>query len=222
MAKKNTLLYLDEAIVKKAKELKLNLSEISENAIKLHLFPQLSVGEKASIDFDNYLRTLEKEKRCFFLPFELKKIEIKNIGIFENLEIKFGKQTIIECNYGKGKTTLIRSIANVFGYDLPNFHKMLPSGKKPYEINASIKPESKINLSFHKDGSNTFKQNRTIRCILLDEPMDILPLKMKKIFLRFLSHLNTQIIITNPPREQGEYPPEYNVYKLNQNDKRKG
>jgi len=221
MAKKNTLLYLDEGLVKKAKELKLNLSEISENAIKLHLFPMLSIGEKASIDFNEYLRTLEKEKRCFFLPFELKKIKIKNIGIITNLEIKFDKQTIIEGNFGEGKTTLIKSVANVFGYDIPNFHKILSSRKKPYEINVVIKPESKINLSFNEEGLNTFKQNRTIRCIIIDEPMDILSLNLKNEFLSYLSSLNTQIILTNTPEEHIRYPNEYNIYRLKQNKKRR-
>jgi hypothetical protein len=220
MAKKNTLLYLDEGLVKKAKELKLNLSEISENAIKLHLFPMLSIGEKASIDFDNYLRTLEKEKRCYFLPFELKKIEIKNIGVFTNLDLKFDKLTIIEGNYGDGKTTLIKSIANVFGYDMTNFQNMLSSGKKSYEINVFIKPEKNISMSFQKNCSSNFLQNRTVKCIIIDEPMDILSLDLKSGFLRYLFGLGVQIILTNSPIDKMVYPEEYNVFRLKQDKKR--
>ncbi|MFE3846187.1 ATP-binding protein, partial [Thermoplasmatota archaeon] len=176
-------------------------------------------GEKASIDFDNYLKILEKEKRCFFIPFELKKVEIRNIGVITKLEINFDKQTIIEGNFGEGKTTLIKSVANVFGYDIPNFHNLLSSRKKPYGINVVIKPESKINLSFNEEGLNTFKQNRTIRCIIIDEPMDILSLNLKNEFLSYLSSLNTQIILTNTPEEHIKYPKEYNIYRLKQNKK---
>jgi len=137
------------------------------------------------------------------------------------LKLQFNRFNIIEGNYGDGKTTLIKSIANVFGYDKSNFHTMLSYGKKPYEINIFIKPESKINLTYIEEDLNRFEQNRTIRCIIIDEPMDILPLNLKNKFLRYLLGLGTQIILTNSSIEEMEYPEEYNVYRLKQNEKRR-
>ena len=83
--KKNTLLYLDKNLVEKAKHHNLNLSEIAENAIRLHLKRLYLNGEE---DFKFLIEMLLlNEGACFYLPFELKDLELKNIGPFSNLNI---------------------------------------------------------------------------------------------------------------------------------------
>ena len=114
--KKNTLLYLDARLVAKAKQYNLNLSKITEYAVKSHLFPMLSIGEKAEADFWEYLKDLEKEKCAFFLPVRIKKIKLANIGPINDLTIGFKKFNIVTGKNASGKTTLIRSIAYIFGY----------------------------------------------------------------------------------------------------------
>jgi len=220
MAKKNTLLYLDEELVKKAKELNLNLSKIAENAIKLHMFPMMSTGERAAIDFNNYLRTLEKENRCYFIPFELKSIQLKNIGIHSNLALDLDTLNIIEGYLGEGKTTIIKSIAKTFRYETPSFHKLLSPGKETYKINIEIKPETKISLTYNEKNNNEFRENRTIRCIIIDEPMSRLSSSLINDFLYYLMGLNAQILLTNTPYEKIEYPREYKIIKLKQNIER--
>ena len=69
--------------------------QIAENAIERHLFPLLSTGESASIDFHNYLKQLEKEGQCYFLPFKLHHIMIKNIGIHSNLDLTLDSLNVI-------------------------------------------------------------------------------------------------------------------------------
>ncbi len=221
MKKKNTLLYLDEELVKKAKELKLNLSKIAENAIRLQMFPMMSTGEKAAIDFNNYLRNLEKENRCFFLPFELKKIQIKNIGCLSDLKLAFDRLNIIQGANGTGKTTFIRSIVYLFGYELSNFNNFVSSRKKivtsrakTHEIKIQIKPETKISLTYIEKNNNEIKEKRTTRCILIDEPMDRLSSNLKNDFLDYLRGLNTQIILTNTPHEKIEYSRQYKIFRL--------
>ena len=50
--------------------------------------------------------------------------------------------------------------------------------------------------------------------------MDRLSSNLKKEFLRYLIGLNTQIILTNTSQDKNEYPKEYMIYRLRQNEKR--
>jgi len=220
MAKKNTLLYLDEELVKKAKELRLNLSEIAENALKEHMFPMLSYGESVAIDFINYLKTLEKEGRCYFLPFQIKKIHLKNIGVHDNLILSFDALNIVEGRYRDGKTTFVKSIVKTIGYESPNFHNLLSPGKKTYDIDIEVDPIRILSLTYGKHNNSGFIENRTTRCIVMDEPLSRLSIGLKKEFLQYLMGLNTQIILTCAPIDMIELPDEFRVSRLSKDDKK--
>jgi len=220
MAKKNTLLYLDEQIVRKAKELNLNLSDIAENALRERMFPMLSYGESVAIDFNNYIKTLEKEGRCYLLPFMIKKIHLKNIGIHDNLILSFDALNIVEGNYRDGKTTIVKSIVKTIGYESPNFHNLLSPGKKTYEINIEVGPIRKLSLTYGKHNNNGFIENRTTRCIVMDEPLSRLSISLKKEFLQYLMGLNTQIILTCAAIDMIEFPNEFSISKLSKDDKK--
>lgn len=180
----------------------------------------LSKADKVLIDFNDHLRKLEKEGRCYFLQFQIKKINIKNIGKHSNLTLDFDALNIIEDYHGTGKTTVIASIAKTFGYDTPGFHKLLSPGKENYEIHIEIKPETTISLKYTEKNNNEYRENRTIRSVLLDECFSTLSSSLINEFLEYLTSLNTQIILTNSRYEKIEYPSEYKIIKLKQNKER--
>jgi len=198
----------------KVKEINLNPSEIAENELKEHMSTTRSTVEKAPVDFNSFLKTLEKEDRCYFLPFELKKIHIKNIGIHSNLELNFDSFNVIEGIHGVGKTTVIRCIAKTFGYDTTSYHKLLSPDQNPHQISITIKPENKIDITFDEKNQDEFNEKRTTKCIIMDEPTSRLSSNLKKEFLQYLQGLNTQIILTSTPDDKIKLPYEFRFSRL--------
>ena len=209
MVKKNTLLYLDKNLVKYAKERGLNISQITENAIKQQLFPYLSIGEKALFDFKGYLEELKNNKQCFFLPLKLKGVKLKNVGKFDySFHTEFKQFNVVNAPFGYGKTTLLRSIAYTLGLDdFPLRNLLCADSTEGYiRINVDNNKElySKISI---RNNQELFTDGRT-RCILLDDAMDIekfinitntkhqLMLTSFQEFLHTLRELDIQIILT--------------------------
>ena len=194
------------------------MEEIAENALKQRMFPMLSYG--LSVDFNSYLNTLEKDGKCFFLPFQIKKIHIKNVGVHSDLKLNFGAHNIIQGYHGSGKSSLIKFIAKTFGYDKTSFLNLLSSDQNPHVINIKIKPENNIDLTFDKQKPGEFTENRTTRSVILDEPLDRLSSSLKKEFFQYLRDLNIQIILTCTPDDMIELPDEFRVSRLSQDDKK--
>jgi|TARA_Y100000031_G_scaffold146361_1_gene180203 hypothetical protein len=184
--KKNTLLYLDARLVANAKQCNLNLSKITENAVKSHLFPILSIGEKADADFWEYLKDLEKEKCAFFLPVRIKQIKLANIGPISNLTIGFKKFNIVTGKNASGKTTIIRSIAQILGHE---FIKDNFSNKAIIEL--EVHPETRYKLSMLSANTNLH-----IKSVLIDCGGYRLDNKYLKKFIMFLKKLDMQVIMT--------------------------
>jgi hypothetical protein len=115
MKKKNTLLYLDEKLVKLAKKHNLNMSHLAEAAIRSQLLPILSVRER-QLDFHQHLKDLKEEGYCYELPQTIRAIKLKNMGPIEKLELNLvkGVNVILGPN-ASGKSIIIRAIANAFG-----------------------------------------------------------------------------------------------------------
>ncbi len=155
------------------------------------------MAEKSiSFDFHRYLKQLEEEGGCFFLPFELKSAHVQNIGPLSDITLHFDMFNVIEGSYGTGKTALITGIVKACGYDNPNFHSLLSFTKKSYEVTLEIKPEQKLQLTYNENNENEYKEHRTIRCIIIDDPIGRLSLDLKNRFLCYLLGLETQIILT--------------------------
>lgn len=196
MSKKNTVLYLDENLIDKARKRNLNLSQIMEIALKQHLFPYLSTSERIAIDFDEYLENLKREKRCFLLPCELKRLRLRNVGFIKNLDVEFQKVTIILGRAGTGKTTIIRSIAYMLGLeDFPE-SQLLKDGFTRGKIELDVVPKKRLNLSLKAGGDVSFVRSGKDRCILLDAPGDIFDSETFKKFLHHLMGFDLQIVMT--------------------------
>ena len=202
--KKNTLLYLDARLVAKAKQCHLNLSKITEDAVKSHLFPMLSIGEKAETDFWNYLKELEKDKCAFFLPVRIERIKLANIGPIKNITINFNKFNLIIGNNASGKTTLIRSIAYVFGHEML---KEYFSEKATIELD--VHPENKYKL-----GSLSTNSKENIKCVLIDSGGSRFDKQHFKKFFDYLKKLKMQVIMTEAILEENVPHIKIKVIKL--------
>jgi hypothetical protein len=206
----------------KVEELNLNLSEseIAENALKEQMFTMLLTDKRVAIDFNNYLKTLEKEGKCYFLPFQIRKVHIKNVGVHSDLKLNFGAYNIIQGYHGSGKSSLIKFIAKTFGYDNVGYEKLLSPGQNPHAINVTIRPENHIDIAFDEQKQGEFNENRTTRCIIMDEPTSRLSSNLKKEFLQYLADLNTQIILTCTPDDKIEFSNDFRVSRLSKDDKK--
>ena len=197
MAKKNTLLYLDSHLVDLAKKYNINISKITEDAIKSNLF--LS-KEGETWDYEEYMELLCEKEECFFLPFQIKEVYLSNIGVFEDKKIKFkeGMNLVIGEN-ATGKTTLLRAIAESFGV-IKSKYPLLRNNEKKKTYNGKIEittTSNKLTTGYAlKDGKvTTIRDNQ---CILIDDPHGIMTEKNKNNFLKWLSKkYNCQIIITS-------------------------
>ena len=202
MTKKNTLLYLDEKIVKEAKRYGINISQVAEAAIRNKMFPNLSTGERILMDIPGYLEDLKKEGRCFFLPKTIEEVSFKNIGVLDDNQLKFKEGlNFIKGESASGKTTLIRAIAIAFGLEdskLP----LLATGKKRGRIEIKT-GKNPITLEYiQKQQEITMKGG--FQCILIDDGGGMLNSKKRKEFFEGLKQIyKCQIISTTlmPPKD---------------------
>ena len=195
LMKKNTLVYLDENLVKSAKSHDLNISRITEDALRSRLFPILSSGER-QLDFEGHITKLKKDERCYFLPFVIDNLRLKNIGPFEEIELSFGRgiNTILG-NCGTGKTMIIKSLARGFGLFEPIFGSFLRSGEEEGCIKIEISGENCIKTDYRiREGK--VEVNEHIKSILLDEPVNFLNQENKEEFIRWIrKRFDCQVIL---------------------------
>ena len=93
----------------------------------------LSVGEQICSDFGQYLKDLEHEGRCLFLPFKIQTLDMKNIGKFDVRHVEFSRFNVVLGPVGAGKTTLMQAIGSVSGA-----HRLLKSEQNDGEIDVAL------------------------------------------------------------------------------------
>jgi len=144
---------------------------------------QLSVGEWICQDFGRYLKSLEAEGRCVFLPFEIKPLHLKNVGRFSEKDIDFGNGVTVVCGgIGAGKTTVIKAIASVSGSQV-----RVKSGENSGEIALTL-PDGSV---LHQDVFDA----ENVRCIVLDDAGERLDRERYYDFLLYLHDLDTQLLL---------------------------
>ncbi len=190
--KKNTLLYLDADLVKIAKHRKINISKLTENAIKMQLF---SLKQKK--DLKEYLNNLKKEQRLFYLPNRIKKIEMEDIGPIKEFKHNLKNFNIIFGNNATGKTVLIRSLAKLFE-------------------NSDLSITSKIKI-YLKQKTTTIltPKHSNIECLLIDCGGINLKDKEYLEFIKYLKKLNLQIILTELDKRKNIDYRDINLIDLN-------
>lgn len=161
--KKNTLIYLEKNLVKRAKENKINISKITENALK-EVLEEYRDRHDPSYIFENSEKT--------FLPYQIKKITIKQYAMFKNIEFSFKKTNLILGKNASGKTLLLKA------------------------IQGNLNPKDKITLETSSKPKKT--SSEFFECLLIDDPLSRLDRNQEK-FISWLKakYKNLQLIITS-------------------------
>lgn len=216
--KKNTLLYLDENLVELAKNTGLNISQITEDTLRSHLAPIMSVGER-QLDFEGHLKDLKKEGRYFFLSFHIKEIRLENIRKFDSLNIRFkdGLNVIYGMN-ASGKSTIIEAIARTFQFNPPfPAEGCIKHTKNKGEITLIFSPTNSITTEYVKMGNDS-KEYRTTESIFLDEPVQHLDKEGKVKFIKWLKKkFDCQIILATHDEDFAVFAD--NIIKLGKSQK---
>jgi hypothetical protein len=143
----------------------------------------LSVGEQICSDFGQYLRDLEQEGRCLFLPFQIQNLKVKSIGKFTERTFEFDRGLTVFYGYnGTGKTTLVKAIASVSGD-----HTLLKSGQNDGEIELMLSDGRML----HQD----LFEPRRVQCVVLDEAGERLDINHYEMLLHYLRSLDVQLIV---------------------------
>jgi predicted ATP-binding protein involved in virulence len=149
---------------------------------------QLSVGESICQDFGRYLKSLEAEGRCVFLPYQIQSLHLRNIGKFVEKHLDFyngnvSNVTVILGDNGSGKSTIIRAISSVVGSQ-----NMVKDGQRAGEINLTHS-DGRLHLDIYGAGE--------ILCIALDDnTINRLDRERYSQFLNYLRDLDVQLILT--------------------------
>jgi len=181
--KKNTMLSLDEELVKKARENNLNISKIAEESLKKNILSRSHFGKKAAEDFGKYLKDLKIGQEIYFLPFKIKSINAEKIGPIKKLNIDLKEKNLVYGPNASGKSILLRAISSTFG------------NKEFFSewVNENSKIEIELDNEKNKVKTN-FKEDP--KCILIDGSHEVLEGKYFLEFLKYLNKLKSQIIIT--------------------------
>jgi len=142
----------------------------------------LSTGELICVDFNRYLKELEKQGRCMFLPFEIQELTLRNIGRFNEKNIDFDTFNIVFGNIGSGRTTLLKSIGCI-----SDSQKLLKSGQRDGEIGLTMTDGRRLHLDICEAGE--------VKCIVLDDVGERLDQERYGEFLRYLRALDVQVIL---------------------------
>ena len=145
----------------------------------------LSVGEQIYHDFGQYLRDMEYEGRCLFLPFKIQNLKMKRIGKFTERTFEFGGGLTVVYGYnGAGKTTLVKAIASVSGHS-----RLVKSGQNHGEINLTMSDGRMLHQSLDDAGAP--------RCVVLDDPGEQLDKNHYEKWMLFLRDMvDVQLILT--------------------------
>jgi len=144
---------------------------------------QLSVGEWICQDFGRYLKSLEAEGRCIFLPCHVDSLDLMNIGRFDEKHLDFDDVNVIHGNNGRGKSTIVRAISSVSGSQVG-----VKAGQDRGEINMRLSDGSVL----HQDVFNA----ENVNCIVLDCAGERLDQERYRQFLHYLRDLDVQLILT--------------------------
>lgn len=151
----------------------------------------LSMGEQICMNFDRYLKDLEQQGRCLFLPFEIQSLNVKNIGKFVEKHLEFSKVNIVQGHVGSGKTTIVKAISNVSGYQ-----SIVTSGYRCGEIDLMTSDGKILHQNIFEAGN--------VQCIVIDDGAEVLDKSHYERFLYHLRGLNLQLILTQGRTELKE------------------
>lgn len=199
-SKKNTLVYLDEELVRNAKESGLNISQITEKALKERMSELSSRGKN---ELEDLYHSLPPESKIL-LKDKVKRIRIANYGCFrKSISFEFSEGLNLICGgNGSGKTTIIDSLSL-----LNLYYPKYQTDKARIDIQL-YKPEKEfeVNFNIHK----YLEYNEEVKCIIIDDVFPRYSIDKQKELIQWLikKFPKKQIILTDllPSKEtQGYY-----------------
>jgi post-segregation antitoxin (ccd killing protein) len=195
MKKKNTLVYLDSDLVERAKRENINISRLTEGALKQAL--EIETPRTAKEHLRRLLADVGSESslygETYLLPFQKESLKLTKVGPFDNFEARFSRNSInlIQGPCGSGKSTMIRSILHAFGISHRYFtDKAFSNGTITLRL---IPKHNSINITGVDNSKNT---TRGYQCLIADDPLERLPKDMIVPFFAELKPLGIQIMIT--------------------------
>jgi hypothetical protein len=206
--KKNTLLYLDSDLVERAKRENINISRLTEEALKQAL--QIGRPRTAKEHLQKLLTEVGNESSFYgekyLLPFQIQSLKLTRVGPFDNFEAHFNRNSInlIYGLCGSGKSTIVRSILYAFGIKHKYFtERVIGEGT----ITMKLFPgQDFINVTGMRSGSNAL---RGYQCLVADDSLERIRKDMIAPLFAELKHLGIQIILTASPLIDAAKLPNY-------------
>jgi hypothetical protein len=161
--------------------------------------PILSRGDELLMQLrnpDKFFTDLKEAGKCWELPFELRGIELKNVGpIGElNAEFKSGLNVILGPGLS-GKSIMLCAIALVFGQRSKYIDEknLLKHGEREGKIKIRLKKRASVEILLKKTG----KAQKV--CLLLDYPDSVASVteEYRRKFLKWLKGQAKQVIIAS-------------------------
>jgi len=193
--KKNTLFYLDNDLVERAKRENINISRLAEEALKQAL--EIRTPRTAQEHLRKLLAEVGSENsfygETYFLPFQIESLRLTKVGPFDNFEARFHRNSInvIHGSCGSGKSTIIRSILLAFGIQHRYFtNRVFSDGA----ITLRLFPnQDSISITGMGSAQNSA---RGYQCLMADGSLERLPKNMIAPLFAELNGLGIQVIIT--------------------------
>jgi len=188
-------LYLDSDLVGRAKRENINISRLTEEALKQAL--QIGRPRTAQEHLRKLLAEVGNESsyygETYLLPFQIQSLKLTMVGPFDNFEAHFSRNSInlVHGLCGSGKSTIIRSILYAFGIKHRYFtERVFGEG----EIMLSLFPnQNSIGIT----GMGSLQSStRDYQCLVADDPFERIPKNILTPLLAELKHLKIQIIAT--------------------------
>jgi len=208
--KKNTLLYLDSHLVERAKQEDINISELTEQALKqtLEKTNPKTAAEYLRRAIVNTSKNLSPYGEAHLLPLQIQSVTLKNIGKFQNHTINFKKDTInAVCGPNEsGKSTITRAIHQVFCSTKNYF-----SSSENAEIQVQLFPDQQT-ITVNPNEHDLQDLARGYKCLIMDEVIPAVSPIMLNDLIELLSDMQIQVITT--AYNHSRFPETTNIINL--------
>jgi ATPase subunit of ABC transporter with duplicated ATPase domains len=208
--KKNTLLYLDSVLVERAKQENINISGLTEEALKhaLEKFHPRTAHEYLQRVLADSGRGLAPYGEAYLLPFQIASLKLENIGLFTDFDISFRKNemNVIYGSNASGKTTIIRSILLALS-TRHNYFAESENGK----VSVTLFPDQQ-SVIINTNEQNPSDLARGYKCLVMDDFFPRVPERMIPELLEEMQNLKIQIIVT--AIDLSKFPESINVIHL--------
>ena len=211
--KKNTLLYLDNDSVERAKRENISISKLAEDALRqaLNINPPRTAHEYVQRVLADAGRENSFYGEAYLLPFQIESLRLKNVGPFKRFEAEFKRDgiNVIFGLGGSGKSFLIRSILFAFG----RHHKYFQT---PYGGRVTLKlfpDQDSVSVTTSADDQSDITRGH--KCLLADGVFQRAPQHMIPALYTEVKNLKIQTIVTTSlPIDSSKLPKDAHVISL--------